>query len=338
MGEIAAPAPTPTPFRAPKDVECWGHRGASAFLPENTLASFQAAIKEGADGIESDVHITSDGVILMFHDPTLDRTTTGKGAIKTQPWKDVIENVRTKKEPVQPIPRFEELIDLLMKPENQHVLLNIDCKMQNDPEEMFLDSAADPRSHDEWETLLAPRLILGLWHPVFIRPALAHLPLLRRYHIGLSPSLARTYFWDSCEGFSLNFAMLVGAEGQQFIADARAAGKEICVWTVNDPNEMRTAIGWGIKAVLTDKVAGFMKLKNEIIQDPSKVAIPGIYGYLFAWANWRYYSTTHLWVERSQLDTMRTVCYHPGPIVKADLSGYEGVIGDGSANHEIAAA
>lgn len=39
----------------------------------------------------ADVHATSDGVVLMFHDPTLDRTTTGTGTIRTQPWKGVIE-------------------------------------------------------------------------------------------------------------------------------------------------------------------------------------------------------------------------------------------------------
>ena len=55
------------------------------------LASFRAAILEGANAIESDVHATSDGVVLMFHDPTLDRTTTGKGLIREQPWKGVIE-------------------------------------------------------------------------------------------------------------------------------------------------------------------------------------------------------------------------------------------------------
>lgn len=42
----------------------------------------------------TDVHATSDGVILMFHDPTLDRTTTGTGLIKDQPWKGVIEWVQ----------------------------------------------------------------------------------------------------------------------------------------------------------------------------------------------------------------------------------------------------
>ncbi|RSH78200.1 uncharacterized protein EHS24_002661 [Apiotrichum porosum] len=311
-----APTPKPPAIRTLKDIECWGHRGASAFLPENTLASFQAAIKEGAEGIESDVHITSDGVILMFHDPTLDRTTTGTGAIHTQPWKGVIEDVRTVKEPVQPIPRFDELIDLLMLPENQHVILN------NNPEEMFPEMARIIASHENWETVLAPRLILGLWHPIFIRPAFKYLPKLRRYHIGISPSLARKYFWDACEGFSIAFAMLIGSDGQAFIRDCRAAGKEVCVWTVNDPNEMRTAIGWGVKAVLTDKVAAFVSLKREILADESKLAIPGLSGYLFPWSNWKYYSATHLWLERTQLDVLRTLCFQPGPLVTSDISEY----------------
>jgi glycerophosphoryl diester phosphodiesterase len=120
------------------------------------------------------------------------------------------------------------------------------------------------QSHPGWETKLAPRLILGLWHPIFIRPAYEHLPLLRRYHIGISPRLARQYFWEACEGFSIAFAMLIGPEGQQFIRDVREAGKEVCVWTVNDPSEMRAAMAWGVKAVLTDKVGAFVKLRDEV--------------------------------------------------------------------------
>jgi glycerophosphoryl diester phosphodiesterase len=285
---------TPTPIYDPKDIECWGHRGASAFLPENTLASFRAAIKEGASGIESDVHITSDGVVLMFHDPTLDRTTNGTGTIRSQPWHGTIEHVRTTKEPVQPIPLFEQLIALIMEPENQHVTLNIDCKMQNDPNIMFPEMARIIQSHPGWETKLAPRLILGLWHPIFIRPAYEHLPLLRRYHSGISPRLARQYFWEACEGFSIAFAMLIGPEGQQFIRDVREAGKEVCVWTVNDPSEMRAAMAWGVKAVLTDKVGAFVKLRDEVVADPAKLAIPGLAGWIFPWSSWKYYSATHV--------------------------------------------
>ncbi|WWC94971.1 hypothetical protein V866_001823 [Kwoniella sp. B9012] len=314
--------PIPIPFRQPKDIECWGHRGASAHLPENTLASFRAAIKEGCDGIESDVHATSDGVILMFHDPTLDRTTTGKGLIKNQPWKGVIEHVRTTKEPIQPIPLFEELIALLMEPENRHVTLNIDCKMQNDPEKLFPEMARIISKYPNHSALLSPRLILGLWHPLFIPPSMKYLPNCTRYHIGFSLPIIREYFWDHCSGFSLAFSALMNSTGQAFLSECREKGKEVTVWTVNHELEMKTAIGWGVKAVLTDRVGRFVELKNEIIDDPSKLNITGLSKLTFPWSSWRYYTLAHPYILRTQLDIMRTMCYQPGPIEKPDLSEF----------------
>ena len=74
-----------------------------------------------------DVHITSDDVIIMFHDPSLERTTDGKGLIREQSWAKGIENVRTTKQPCQQIPTFQQVCDLLMRPENQHVKLNVSC-------------------------------------------------------------------------------------------------------------------------------------------------------------------------------------------------------------------
>jgi glycerophosphoryl diester phosphodiesterase len=56
-----------------------GHRGASARAPENTLASFETAIGDGADGLEFDVRLTRDGVPIVLHDATVDRTTSGRG-------------------------------------------------------------------------------------------------------------------------------------------------------------------------------------------------------------------------------------------------------------------
>lgn len=61
----------------------------------------------------------------MFHDPSLERTTDGKGFICQQNWIDGIDQVRTIKEPRQQIPTFEQICDLLMKPENRHVKLNV---------------------------------------------------------------------------------------------------------------------------------------------------------------------------------------------------------------------
>ena len=59
----------------------FGHRGASAYAPENTLAAFRLALEQGADGVELDVTLSADGVPVVIHDDTLDRTTTGKGPV-----------------------------------------------------------------------------------------------------------------------------------------------------------------------------------------------------------------------------------------------------------------
>jgi len=59
-----------------------GHRGNRAHAPENTLESFRQAIARGADAIELDVHVSRDGTLVVIHDPTLDRTTNGSGAVE----------------------------------------------------------------------------------------------------------------------------------------------------------------------------------------------------------------------------------------------------------------
>ena len=59
--------------------EIWGHRGASADAPENTLPAFALALGQGADGIELDVQLTRDDEVVVIHDETLERTTDGHG-------------------------------------------------------------------------------------------------------------------------------------------------------------------------------------------------------------------------------------------------------------------
>ena len=58
------------------------HRGDSAHRPENTLASFAGALEVGAELVELDVQLTADGHVIVLHDPTLDRTTTGRGDVR----------------------------------------------------------------------------------------------------------------------------------------------------------------------------------------------------------------------------------------------------------------
>lgn len=65
------------------------HRGLETQAPENTLAAFQMAINEGADGFELDVQLTKDGHVVVIHDLTVDRTTNGKGGVKDKTLDDL---------------------------------------------------------------------------------------------------------------------------------------------------------------------------------------------------------------------------------------------------------
>lgn len=63
------------------DTTFYAHRGSSHLYSENTRAAYLRAIDEGADGIECDVHLSADGVIVCHHDPTVDRTSTSSGRV-----------------------------------------------------------------------------------------------------------------------------------------------------------------------------------------------------------------------------------------------------------------
>lgn len=60
----------------------FAHRGASAYVPENTLPAFEKAVDIGADGVELDIHLSRDGRLVVIHDEMLDRTTNGHGFVK----------------------------------------------------------------------------------------------------------------------------------------------------------------------------------------------------------------------------------------------------------------
>ncbi|KAG9317336.1 PLC-like phosphodiesterase [Chiua virens] len=275
-----------TPFILP---ECWGHRGASAVFPENTLASFEAAIRDGAEGIESDVHVSADDMVVMFHDPALDRTMDSQGIIRERNWngKDGMQHLRTKKEPKQPIPTFAETVVLLMRPENQHVRFNVDVKLQNDPDRLFRLMHAIISEQPEWETKLAPRILLGLWHPRFVVYAKARLPYCRRSHIGVSTTLAREYFWDDVEVFSMAFSTLAGIDGLNFRKECRAAGKKLMVWTVNEPEHLMECVRWGVDVILTDVTKKWLDLREALRADYDTTLAQ--HGRWFLWTTWKFY-------------------------------------------------
>jgi len=75
--------PVRHPF-ARRDRLVFAHRGGAKLAPENTLAAFARGMAEGSDGVECDVHLSRDGVPVVIHDATLDRTTDASGPVSAQ--------------------------------------------------------------------------------------------------------------------------------------------------------------------------------------------------------------------------------------------------------------
>ncbi len=98
-----------------------GHRGAKGYAPENTLFGFEFAINSGIDGIELDVHLSSDGEIVVIHDETIDRTSNGKGLVNKLSLSE-LKAFRIEEE--YEIPMLSEVFDLV----NQSCLINIELK------------------------------------------------------------------------------------------------------------------------------------------------------------------------------------------------------------------
>ena len=89
---------------------CYAHRGASQYFPENTMTSFREGVKMGANGIETDVQRTKDGVLVLFHDDTLMRVTGEEGSISDYTYEE-LQNFWVKKGDLQDkIPTLEEFL------------------------------------------------------------------------------------------------------------------------------------------------------------------------------------------------------------------------------------
>ena len=94
-----------------------GHRGAKGYCSENTLESFQKALDLGCDGIELDVHLSNDNVLVVIHDDSIDRTTTSVGFVND------FTSSQLKK---LGIPTLEEVVNLVSK----KAIINIEIKTE----------------------------------------------------------------------------------------------------------------------------------------------------------------------------------------------------------------
>lgn len=121
------------------------HRGWKDKYPENTIAAFQAALDIGVDQIETDVRVTKDGKLVLFHDPTVERTTNGTGRVCDYTLEDLQKLDAGNGEK---IPTFREFLELV----KDHPTLTLDIELKEYPVEGWEEVAY--RTCDEAIALL----------------------------------------------------------------------------------------------------------------------------------------------------------------------------------------
>ncbi|CAG8482223.1 302_t:CDS:2, partial [Acaulospora morrowiae] len=237
-----------------------GHRGASDSYPENTVLSIERAIADGADAVEFDIQLTLDKEIIVLHDSLLDRTTTGEGKVSTKNFHGYIEFLTTKKPPHCKIPRFEDVLDVFLRPENSKVWAVIDVKLDNSPEVLEILSTIFKKHGDL--SHFRNQFYIGIWHPKFVPISRNYLPELPIIHIGFSLNVARKYFPD-VDGYNMLHIILCDKDGKKFIENAHELSKPVFTWTVNKEHHATNCYNYGVDAIMTDRPKYFVSYLRE---------------------------------------------------------------------------
>lgn len=209
-----------------------GHRGAAGLEPENTLRSFRRAAEEGADALELDLRVTHDGHLVVLHDPTVDRTTSGTGSVHELTLAEVQQLDAGLGERV---PTFEEVLETTTLPIHA---------------ELKVVEAAEPLASGILEKA-AERITLISFDPEALRRVKRALP---DQPVGLILSGAPP---DDAERARSLDADLVSLEAEYLSAEAvercRRAALKVTAWTVNEPEQMQRVVELGVDGIATDR-------------------------------------------------------------------------------------
>jgi glycerophosphoryl diester phosphodiesterase len=226
-----------------------GHRGAKASAPENTLVSIRQAHHEGANWVEFDVKLTADGHAILIHDETLDRTTTGRGAVARATLAEIKALDAGRKFGAQfageCVPTLAEALALMAS-------LSMGFNLEIKP--------CKGRERETAET--AVRVVRAHW------PGHLQMPIFSSFQAeslraarAASEDYPLGYLVESLPGDWAREAADLGCSfvhpGQRWLtrrqAEAvKAAGYPLLVWTVNDIARARELFDWGADALITD--------------------------------------------------------------------------------------
>ncbi|MER7113263.1 glycerophosphodiester phosphodiesterase [Saccharomonospora azurea] len=238
------------PYLADPPPRAFAHRGwhvGDLSGMENSLPAFRRAVAEGYRYVETDVHVTSDGTVVVHHDATLDRTTDRTGAILEQPWSVVR---RAKIGGREPVSRLEDVLEEL-----PDAFFNVDVKS---------DAAVEPFVR----VLRRQRAFERVAAAAFSDARLTRLRKLAgpRLLTSLGPRSAALVRADGWFPFLRLGSLSRGALAQvplrqgpvtvvdkAFVAAAHRLGLEVHTWTINDRERMRSLLDLGVHGIVTDR-------------------------------------------------------------------------------------
>jgi glycerophosphoryl diester phosphodiesterase len=228
------------PFFAASRPLVFAHRGGSALAPENTIAAFDNGLALGADGLELDVHLSRDGVVVVHHDRTLDRTTTLRGPIAER---TAAELQRAS---------VPTLAGVLARYRDPRII--IEMKVNHPPlAAATIDVIRRAGAID--------RVCLGSFGLRVLRAARALEPAIATS--GAREEVRWALYRSWCRwpvsrvvygGYQVpELAGRTRVVSRRFVEDAHRAGLGVQVWTVDTEDDAWRLLDWGVDALITDR-------------------------------------------------------------------------------------
>lgn len=213
------------------------------------MTAFAAAVAMGFCYVETDVHATADGVLVAFHDHTLDRVTDRSGVVSALPWAQVR---KARIGGVEPIPTLEELLGAWP---DVHVNIDIKAASAIGP---LVDAIERTRSHDRvcvasFSDARRREAVRRLSRPVAQSPGRTGMALFRLAALTGRRGLARLALRDVHCLQVPEMVPRVTLVTPATVRAAHASGRQIHVWTINDVPTMERLLGIGVDGIITDR-------------------------------------------------------------------------------------
>lgn len=216
-----------------------GHRGAKGYEPENTLISFEKAIKMGADGIELDVHLSSDSHLVVIHDETIDRTTNGKGIVNQLTLAELKSFQISGK---YKIPTLEEVLELV----NKKCFVNIELKNSDTAEKVvqLIEKYISDKNWNHKDFIVSSFDWNALQQVRFLNENI-RIGVLTETDLDLAISFAR---FMKAEALHPDFKLLT----KEYALTIQEKGILVFPWTVNENDAIQKIKDIDVDGIITD--------------------------------------------------------------------------------------